>query len=121
MNERPEIPENITHDEYFNYLLKERVNKSPISKIPSLNAIIQFEITDRGSGTWYIVVENGLVTEVTKETLEQPTCAFILDSDTFLSILRREITPQKAFFKGKVTIKGNLLLALKMNILVNYL
>ncbi|TVL97243.1 MAG: hypothetical protein CV087_22600 [Candidatus Brocadia sp. WS118] len=121
MNERPEIPENITHAEYFNHFLKNRVNNSPISKIPGLNAIIQFEITDRGNGTWNIVVENGFITEITKETLEKPTCTFILDSDTFLSIIRRELTPQKAFFKGKVTIKGNMLLALRMNILVEYM
>lgn len=121
MNERPEIPDYITHTEYFNHLLKDRVNNSPISKIPNLSAIIQFEITDRGKGIWYVVVENGFVTEVTKEMFEKPTCVFILDSETFLSILRREITPQKAFFKGKVTIKGNMLLALKMNILVEYM
>ena len=121
MNERPEIPENITHAEYFNYLLKDRVNNSPISKIPSLHAIIQFEIADGGNGTWYVVVENGFVTEVIQEMHEKPTCTFILDIDTFLAILRREITPQKAFFQGKVIIKGNMLLALRMNILVNYL
>ncbi|OQY98870.1 MAG: hypothetical protein B6D35_10945 [Candidatus Brocadia sp. UTAMX2] len=121
MNKRPEIPENITHAEYFNRLLKDRVNHAPISKISGLDAVIQFEITDGENGIWCVVVENGFVTEVTKETLVKPTCAFILDSNTFLSILRREITPQKAFFQGKVNIKGDMLLALKMNILIEYL
>lgn len=121
MNQRPEIPENITHAEYFSRLLKDRVNKSPLPKISDLNAIIQFEITDNGNGIWNIVVENGLVKEVIKKGYEQPTCIFALNSATFLSIIRREITPQQAFFKGKVEIKGNMLLALKMNILVNYL
>lgn len=121
MNERPEIPDNITHTEYFKRLLKDRVNYSPIPKIPSLNAVIQFEITDNGNGIWNIVIENGFVKEVTRNTHVKPTCIFTLDSGTFLSILRREITPQKAFFIRKVDIKGNMLLALKMNILVNYL
>lgn len=121
MNERPEIPENITHAEYFNQLLKDRVNNSPIPKISDLNAIIQFEITDNGNGTWNVMVENGFVKEVSEKALVKPTCTFTLDSNTFLSILRREITPRKAFFKGKVDIKGDVLLALKMNILVNYL
>ncbi len=121
MNERPEIPENITHIEYFTRLLKDRVNNCPIPKITGLNAILQFEIIDSGNEVWNIVVENGFVKEVTKKSLGEPTCTFILDSDTFLSILRREITPQKAFFKRKVNIKGNILFALKMNILVNYL
>jgi len=121
MNERPEIPENITHAEYFNRLLKDRVNNCPIPKISGLNAIIQFEITDNGNGIWNVIVENGLVKEVTKKVIEKPTCTFTLDSYTFLSILRRETTPQRAFFKGKVDIKGDVILALKMNILVNYL
>lgn len=121
MNERPKIPENITHIEYFNRLLKDRVNNCPIPKISSLNAIIQFQITDNGNGIWNIVVENGFVKEVTNKALEKPTCTFILCSDTFLSILRHEITPQKAFFTRKVDIRGDMVLALKMNILVNYL
>lgn len=121
IDERPEIQENITHIEYFNRLLKDRVNKSTIPKISSLNAVIQFEITDSGNGIWNIVVENGLVKEVTKELREKPTCIFKLSSATFLSIIRREITPQQALFKRKVEIKGDMLLALKMNILVNYM
>lgn len=67
MKERPEIPENITHIEYFNRLLKDRVNNCTIPKISSLNAIIQFEITDNGNGIWNIVIENGFVKEVTKK------------------------------------------------------
>jgi putative sterol carrier protein len=44
-----------------------------------------------------------------------------MDSETFMSILKREFTPQKAFFKRKVKIGGNIMIALKMNVLVNYL
>lgn len=121
MNKRPEIPENISHIDYFNQLLKDRVNMSPIPKIQSLNAVIQFEITDNGNGIWNVVLENGSVKEVTKEMCEIITCVFKLDSATFLSILRRDISPQKAFFKGRIEIKGDMFLALKMNILVNYL
>lgn len=121
MRKRPEIPDNITHTEYFDRLLKDRVNMSPIPKISSLNAIIQFEITDNGNGLWNVVVENGLVSKVTKEIHRKPTCIFVLDSATFMAILKRKITPQRAFFTGKVTIQGDTFLALKMNIFVEYL
>ncbi len=121
MNDRPEIPENITHTEYFEHLLKDRVNLSPIPKLSSLNAIIRFEITDKDAGKWDIIVEKGFVKEVKKSNQCEPTCTFILNSSTFLSILRREMTPQQAFFQGKVDIKGDMLLALKINILVHYL
>jgi putative sterol carrier protein len=121
MNERPEIPDNITHTEYFDRLLKDRVNLSSIPKIPDLNATIQFKITDNGNGQWFVIVENGFVKDVIREMHEKPTCTFILKSATFISILRKEITPQKAFFEGHVEIQGNLFFALKMNILVGYL
>lgn len=121
MKERPWIPDNVTHEEYFNRLLKDRVNYSSLPKIPSLNAVIQFKIKDKGNGTWNVIVENGLVECVTKDLTRKPTCIFTLSSDTFLSIIRREITPQKAFFCGKVDIEGDMILALKMNILVNYM
>lgn len=121
MNERPEIPAGITHREYFESLFKERVNRSPLPKIDTLNAIIQFCITDDNEGVWNVVIENGLVIEVTKRTIVNPTCIFLLDSTTFISIVKREITPQQAFFGGKADIKGNILLALKMNVLVEYM
>ncbi len=121
LNERPEIPENITHAEYFNCLLKDRVNKSPLPKISSFNAIIQFEIIDNGEGIWHFTVEKGFVMEVAVGKHERPTCTFILRSADFLAILKRKVTPQEAFFRGMVIIKGNLLLALRMNVLVNYL
>jgi hypothetical protein len=38
-----------------------------------------------------------------------------------MSIIRREITPQQAFFKKMVQIEGDIAIALKMNVLVNYL
>lgn len=121
MNERPEIPENITHAEYFNGFMKDRVNKCPLPKLTGLNAIIQFEILDNGEGVWHVTVEKGFVLEVTVGKHERPTCTFILRSADFLAILKRKVTPQEAFFKGLVIIKGNLLLALRMNVLVNYL
>ncbi|MCF6158299.1 MAG: SCP2 sterol-binding domain-containing protein [wastewater metagenome] len=121
MDERPAIPENITHTEYFNLLLKNRVNMSSIPKISNLNAVIQFEILDNGNGIWNIIIENGLVKQVVRDSHERPTCVFTLDSATFLSVIKREMTPQQAFFQGKVDIRGDIILALKMNVLVNYL
>ncbi|MHC4455351.1 MAG: SCP2 sterol-binding domain-containing protein [Planctomycetota bacterium] len=55
------------------------------------------------------------------ETVLSPVSTFRMDSETFMSILKREFTPQKAFFKRKVKIAGDIMIALKMNVLVNYL
>ena len=119
MSNRPEIPEDSTPAGYFDRLSKDRVNRSTIPKMSGLNAIVQFEITDDGNRIWNIIVENGVLREITKEMIEKPTCTFKLSSATFLSIFRSEMTLQQAFFKGKMDIKGDVLLARRMNNLVN--
>lgn len=121
MNTRPEIPENITPAEYFTYFLKDRVNLSDEPKISSLTAIIRFEMTDGDGGTWDIVVEKGMVKDVVRNSNGTPTSTFKLSSAIFLDIIKRKITPQNAFFQRKVAIAGDMFLALKMNVLVNYL
>ena len=92
--------------------------------VPLFNFIsfsnIQFEITVEENRIWNIIVENGVTRKITKEMIEKPTCTFKLSSATILSIFRREITLQQAFFKGRMDIKGDLPLALKMNELINY-
>ncbi|MCP5002949.1 MAG: SCP2 sterol-binding domain-containing protein, partial [Planctomycetes bacterium] len=55
------------------------------------------------------------------DRLRKTKCIFRLDGNTFMSIVRREIKPQQALFQRKVQIRGDMLLALKMNVLVNYL
>lgn len=128
---RPEIMHDTTHVEYFEELMFDRVNKCPLPKIESLNTTIRFDIVGHNAGSWTIAVEDGLLKHVlrnhsnscssSKEAVLEPTSTFRMDGHTFMSIIRREITPQQAFFQKEVQIKGDMTLALKMNVLVNYL
>ncbi len=131
IDKRPEITSKTTPVEYFEELIIARVNLCPLPKIASLNTVIRFDIAGDSAGSWTIEVEGGLLKRVAgnyagsglplNEAVPKPSSTFQMDSDTFMSILNREITPQQAFFKRKVQIKGNILIALKMNVLVNYL
>ncbi len=129
--ERPDITNEITPTEYFERLIFARVNLCPLPKIESLHTVIRFDIDGDNGGSWTIVVECGLLKRVVRncsdacgspdETILLPASTFRMASETFMSILRREFTPQKAFFKRKVKIAGDIMIALKMNVLVNYL
>ncbi len=129
--ERPDIANEITPAEYFERLIYARVNLCPLPKIESLHTVIRFDIEGDNGGSWTIVVECGLLKRVVKNCSDTsgfpdektllPVSTFRMDSETFMSILRREFTPQKAFFKRKVKIAGDIMIALKMNVLVNYL
>ncbi len=129
--ERPDITNEITPVEYFEQLIYARVNLCTLPKIESLHTVIRFDIDGDNGGSWTIAVECGLLKRVVRncsdtcgtpdETTLLPASTFRMDSETFMSILRREFTPQKAFFKRKVKIAGDIMIALKMNVLVNYL
>jgi len=129
--ERPDITNEITPEEYFEQFIFARVNLCSLPKIESLCTVIRFDIDGDNGGSWTIAVERGLLERVVRnctdtcvssnETLLHPESSFRMDSETFMSILKREFTPQKAFFKRKVKIGGNIMIALKMNVLVNYL
>ncbi len=129
--ERPDITNEITPEEYFEQLIFARVNLCSLPKIESLNTVIRFDIDGDKGGSWTIAVECGLLRRVVRncsdtssssnETVLRPVSTFRMDTETFMSILKREFTPQKAFFKRKVKIAGDIMIALKMNVLVNYL
>lgn len=146
---RPEITDKTTHVEYFEELMFDRVNMCHLPKIESLDIAIEFDIVGQSAGSWTVVVEKGLLKRILRNHLEshciegattennsslqdtpdslskdpvlKSMCTFRLDGHTFMSIVRCEITPQQAFFDKKVEIEGDVALALKMNILVNYL
>ena len=131
IEKRPEITNKTTPVEYFEELIFARVNLCPLPRIESLNTVIRFDIAGDNAGSWTIEVEAGLLKRVvgnytssslpSNEAVLEPASTFQMDSETFMSILKREITPQQAFFKKKVQIKGDIMIALKMNVLVNYL
>ncbi len=131
IKKRPEITSETTPVEYFEDLIFARVNLCSLSKIESLNTVIKFDITGDNAGSWTIEVEGGLLKRVVRnytdtsspstEPVLEPSSTFRMDSETFMSILKRKITPQQAFFKKKVQIQGDIMIALKMNVLVNYL
>ncbi len=128
LNGRPEIPDNVTPLVYFNELIVDRINKSPIPKIKSLNILVEFHITDIQDGKWGLVIENGFAKEIihARDGVADPypkktTCTFKMSGDIFLAIAKKELKPQKAFFTRKVEVKGNMFLALKANVLVSYL
>jgi putative sterol carrier protein len=131
IEKRPEITSETTPVEYFEEFIFARVNLCSLPKIESLNTVIRFDISGDNAGSWTIEVEAGLLNRVVRnytdtsspssEAVLVPASTFRMDSETFMSILKRKITPQQAFFKKKVQIQGDIMIALKMNVLVNYL
>ncbi len=88
----------------------EKVNKD---KIQGMDCIYQFDITGDGGGQWYIVIANGDAI-VHEGTSENPSITITMEASNFINLLQGKLNGQMAFMTGKLKIKGDMALALKL-------
>lgn len=88
----------------------EKVNKD---KIQGMDCIYQFDITGDGGGQWYIVIANGDAT-VHEGTADNPSITITMEASNFINLLQGKLNGQMAFMTGKLKIKGDMALALKL-------
>ncbi|WP_216830249.1 SCP2 sterol-binding domain-containing protein [Alkalihalobacterium elongatum] len=99
--------------------LKEKMNSNP-EGIQGLNTTYQFDLTGDEEGTYQIKFENGQVEYVLGENYE-PKCTLALSDANFLKLVAGKLNPTMAFMGGKLKIKGEMGLALKLqNVLKTY-
>ncbi len=75
-----------------------------------LNVVFQFEITGSRGGSWQVKISNGECT-VEEGTHSSPTVTLKMSDETWLGIVNKELTGMQAFMRGKLNVKGDLLLA----------
>ena len=95
---------------YFNQYLPGFLGQPLIKNLMSLSAAFWIEIV--GQGCWSLIIEKGILTEVTQGT-QTGAFSFRTNSETFLAVAENTLSPQKSFFTGKTKISGNLYEALR--------
>lgn len=96
--------------QYFNQYLPGFLGQPLIKNLMSLSVAFWIEIS--GQGCWSLVIEKGILTEVTQGA-QAGAFGFRLDSETFLAVAGNTLSPQKSFFTGKTKISGNFYEALR--------
>jgi putative sterol carrier protein len=78
-----------------------------------VNAVYKFVLTGDGGGTWSVDLkrEPAAVTEEDSEA----DCTITAPSRVFVDIVNGTLSGQKAFTSGKLKIRGNVSLALKLS------
>ena len=100
-------------DAYFTDFLPQQLHKSLLPSLKSYSAQFAICIDDPQPRPWQLRLQQGVLTSIDRGG-HSPQCTFGLDSHTFLDIAAGAITPQRAFFAGKVKISGDIETGLKL-------
>lgn len=87
------------------------------SLVSKVKGIFKYEITNAAGDkkTWVVNLKegNGSVTEGDGKA----DCTITIKDDDFISLVNGKVNPQMAFMQGKLKVKGNIMLAQKLETL----
>jgi len=82
-------------------------------KTPGLNAVYQFDITGDDGGKFFVAFKDG-VGVITGGDADTSNITITMSTDTFAKVMAGQLNPNMAFMTGKLKIKGDMQLALKL-------
>ncbi|QDX94517.1 sterol carrier protein [Brevibacillus laterosporus] len=92
--------------------LAERINQNP-SVIEGWWAVYQFDVSGEQGGTYQVQFNNNHV-QVTEGKPNQSQCTLQLSDSNFKKLLQKQLNPTTALMLGKIKIKGDIALALRL-------
>jgi putative sterol carrier protein len=98
--------------------IAELMSKMPGAFVPEkaqgVNATILFKFTGAEAGDWNVAIKDGTCEVAQGATSGEPTMTLTADSGDFIKLITGELDPMQAFMQGKVKLKGDLNLAMKL-------
>jgi putative sterol carrier protein len=82
-------------------------------KAAGVKATIQYDITGEGGGQWNAVIADGACA-VNEGTSDSPNMTLTMDAQDWVDMIMGKLDGQQAFMTGKLKIKGDMSLAMKM-------
>jgi putative sterol carrier protein len=82
-------------------------------KAAGVSAVIQYEITGESGGTWHATIANGACT-VADGAAASPNLTLTMSGQDWLDMSAGKLSGQMAFMSGKLKLKGDMGLAMKI-------
>jgi putative sterol carrier protein len=79
----------------------------------NLKTAIQFEVTGKQTGDWFLSIENGKCT-YQEGRANSPNLTIKTPSEVWLAIANQEMDGQQAFMEGKYTATGDMSLLMRL-------
>ena len=88
-------------------------SKFRADKAAGISATIQYEITGDQGGTWHAVIKDGACT-VAAGAAANSNLTLTMSAQDWLDMTGGKLNPQMAFMSGKLKLKGDMGLAMKV-------
>ena len=102
--------ESNTPQDFFEKALPQRFKPE---KAVGVDVVTQINITGPEGGNWTVMIKDQKI-QVTEGTHPTPTLTLKMNENDFLEMVNGKMSPEKAFFTGKVHFKGDIAVALKL-------
>ncbi|MFZ5817256.1 MAG: SCP2 sterol-binding domain-containing protein [Bacillota bacterium] len=97
--------------------MRDRVAANP-AKIATLKASYQFDLAGEGGGTYHASFDNGSF-DIGEGAADNPGCTVSMSAADFQAMVEGKLNPTAAFMSGKLKIKGDMGLAMKLQSLIS--
>jgi putative sterol carrier protein len=85
-----------------------------VEKAGSTDATIQFDLSGDAGGKWWLKIHDGKAESGKGDAPEPPKLTLLADSRDWVNIMTGKLDGTSAFMQGKLKIKGDMGLAIKM-------
>ncbi|KAM7092697.1 hydroxysteroid dehydrogenase-like protein 2 [Molossus nigricans] len=98
-----------------------RIVKASLSDdiVKATQAVYQFELSGEDGGTWFLDLKNKGGNAGQGEPSDQADVVMNMSADDFVKMFSGKLKPTLAFMSGKLKIKGNMALAIKLEKLMS--